>query len=92
LDNGEFTKTTIATGFKTSFSILPGAASPGFVYAVHPKVTSTQQERPYILIAGDGTNSAFILTPNGTTGFGYNMAVLKNIGGTVGAIGLGDYN
>lgn len=36
--NGEFKKTLLAKGFVTKKSILPGSASPGFVYAVYPKM------------------------------------------------------
>ncbi len=58
-------------------------------YPFHPKIGS--KDKPYIALAGDGTNSAFLLTPTDQP-FGYSVSVLLNAGGTVGAMAVADVN
>jgi DNA-binding beta-propeller fold protein YncE len=62
LINGEYKKKTIVSGFKNVFNVNPNM-SPGFCYAVYPKVSETGKGPAHILIAGDGDHSAHLLRP-----------------------------
>ncbi|CDW89829.1 UNKNOWN [Stylonychia lemnae] len=90
LFNSNFTRKTIATGFKNAFSFTVPNMCPGFPYAVYPQ-TNNKHGRPHILIAGDGDYSAHLLTPT-TDDTMYQMSLIKNLGGTVGSITFGDSN
>lgn len=57
---------------------------PGFPYAIRPD----GKEGPYhILIAGDGDYSAHLIRPQSD---GFQMELVKNLGGTVGSIAYAD--
>lgn len=83
-------RTTIASGFKckSPLSIRPGA--PGFVYLFRPHPSSTG--RPFLALAGDGTESAYIYRPSGnkdTKGTEYELMFEIEAGGTVGSVAVG---
>jgi len=84
----EWPKTTLASGFKNAFSIFVPGMSPGFPYAMFPKVSDKGKEPPHIVIAGDGDYTAHILTHNGTLSF--EMDTIKDEGGTIGALTWSD--
>ena len=90
LFNGNYTRKTIASGFKNAFSLTVPNMCPGFPYPVHPQ-TSNQKGRPHILIAGDGDYSAHLLVPTNDDTL-YQRTLIKNLGGTVGSITYGDSN
>jgi len=82
----KWTRYTLATGFPVTEKGLNQAA-PGFAYACHPFVHSqAQDERPLILVAGDDSQSAYLLTPSSNTPFEYGMETVVKTGGTVGSI------
>lgn len=90
--NGEFTKNTIATGFKNKFSLTVPNMSPGFPYPFYPL---TFDEHRYdipahILVAGDGDYTAHILTPTEPQTFGWEVDTFKEMKGTVGALTWAD--
>jgi len=96
-------RTTVAAGFtvvrKLVNMINPGA--PGFVYTFHPtKEGATSCRRPLIAIAGDCSESAYILRPIGDDegrnehadadpAARYKLMVEIECGATVGSIGIG---
>jgi len=94
-------RTTVAAGFtvvrKLDNMINPGA--PGFVYTFHPtKEGATSCRRPLIAIAGDCSESAYILRPIGDDegrkeyadpAARYKLMVEIECGATVGSIGVG---
>ena len=81
---GNYTKHLIANNFTVT---EPGShqAAPGFVYAFKPN--SSYTGKPFILIAGDGSQKAYILEPTDKD-FVYNMTVLVSVDGVVGSVGL----
>jgi hypothetical protein len=94
-------RTTVASGFtvapKLDNMINPGA--PGFVYTFHPqKGGPLSGKRPLIAIAGDCSESAYILRPIGDgesqkthadPSARYKLMVEIECGATVGSIGIG---
>eukprot|EP00347_Sterkiella_histriomuscorum_P005215 403357452 len=90
LFKGNYTRKTIASGFKNAFSLTVPNMCPGFPYAVYPQA-SNQQGRAHILIAGDGDYSAHLLVPT-TDDTLFQRTLIKNLGGTVGSITYGDSN
>ncbi|KAJ3167227.1 hypothetical protein HK101_011810, partial [Irineochytrium annulatum] len=86
-----WTKHTLATGFP----VLQGGqnqASPGAAHAFHPKVGASG--KPSIVVAGDGSQKAYILSPNSasTSDWSYTTSVLWDCVNTVGGISFGDVN
>jgi len=84
-------RSTIAGGFKckSPLSIRPGA--PGFVYLFNPAGVSTTNTggRPYIALAGDGTESAYIYRPTlGGECWDYELMFEIEAGGTVGSMAV----
>lgn len=84
---GVFDRHEVATDFAVSEGGFNQAA-PGFAYAVYPRTTQDQGELPLILVAGDGSQSAYLLTPTGP--YEYNQEVIIKTGGTVGSIYVSD--
>jgi hypothetical protein len=84
--SGNFTKRTIANGFKNAFSLLIPNMAPGFPYAIKPTPTAGT----HILVAGDGDHSAHLMRPDGHGNF--QREVIKNLGGTVGSIAVYDFD
>lgn len=81
---GNFTRHVIATGFKV---LEPGAnqAAPGFAYAFQVNARST--EKPHILVAGDGSQYVYLLTPKGDD-FVYSCEPINFVDGVVGSVGI----
>ena len=84
--NGDYTKHVIASNFSVTEK-GNNQASPGFAYAFKPE--TSYQGRPYILVAGDGAQKAYLLTPTDKD-FVYNTSVVLSVNGVVGSIGIGD--
>lgn len=84
--NGEYKKHVIASNFTVT---EPGSnqASPGFAYAFKPE--SSYQGSPFILVAGDGSQKAYLLRPTDKD-FVYTQRVVLSVNGVVGSIGIGD--
>lgn len=87
LQHGSYARHTLADNFPVTEG-GPQQASPGFSYAVHPKVAD-QASRPYILVAGDGSQAAYVMTPCGDA-FAYNITQVTKVKGVIGSIGYGD--
>jgi len=84
--NGEFVRHTLATGFKVKkFGI--GQGSPGFLTPFHPKVDASL--RPHIVVAGDGSEATYLMSPTGN-GLKYTTSVLLDQHGVVGIVAVGD--
>lgn len=93
LMTGNFNKYPITTGFKNARSFTVPNMAPGFPYVLWPQVSSEGKERAHILIAGDGDHSVSIADPTGMQSkFQYERSVIKNEGGTVGALCFSDYD
>ena len=91
LISGTYDKYPITTGFKNAFSLTVPNMSPGFPYAIWPKKTDEGSERAHIMIAGDGDHSVSMAYPTGSAdNFEYERTVIKNEGGTVGALAFSD--
>ena len=81
---GTFTKHVIAT----NFTVTEGGrnqAAPGFPYAFKPY--TKYSGKPYILVAGDGSQKAYLLQPMDED-FVYNKTVVLSLNGVVGSIGV----
>lgn len=90
--SGEFTRSTIATGFKNKFSLTVPNMAPGFPYAFWPQVKTQSSQPAHILVAGDGDHTAHLLTPTNAANFVYERDTIKEEKGTVGALAWGDLN
>ncbi|KAJ3315773.1 hypothetical protein HDU76_002102 [Blyttiomyces sp. JEL0837] len=86
-----WTKHTLATNFPVLQSGTNQAA-PGAAHTFHPKVGAT--DKPSIVVAGDGAQKAYLLTPNSqaTSDWTYTLSVLHDCVNTVGGINVGDVN
>ena len=89
---GEFTKETIATGFKNKFSLTVPNMAPGFPYPFYPRTFDEPRKGvpAHILVAGDGDHTAHILTPIDAVNFNWERDTLKEENGTVGALTWAD--
>ncbi len=81
---GNFTKHVLATDFPVTAS-GSNQAAPGFAYAFKPLASYTG--KPYILVAGDGAQTAYLLQPMDKD-FTYNKTVVLAPGGVIGSIGV----
>ena len=81
---GEFTKHVLATGFKV-LEKGPNQAAPGFAYGF--QLNSTKLLKPSILVAGDGSQEAYLMTPL-KEDFSYNTTTIVSLGGVIGSIGI----
>ena len=86
LQNGVFKRHTLAHGFPVTES-GSNQFAPGFAYSFKPHKSYTG--KPYILVAGDGSQKAYLLTPS-EADFSYYKTVVISAGGVVGSIGFGD--
>lgn len=84
--NGDFKRHTLATDFPVTESGSRQYA-PGFAYSFKPN--SSYVGKPYILVAGDGSQKAYLLTPTNAD-FTYNKTVIISVNGVVGSIGYGN--
>lgn len=89
LFEGAFTKHIIASGFKNAFSVTGMNMCPGFPYEVYPDITK-KNGQAHILIAGDGDHSAHLLRPSEDPEKLYEREVIRDFGGTIGAITVSD--
>lgn len=64
-------------------------AAPGAAEAFYPTPDSTGA--PHIVVAGDGSQQAYILVPTSNP-WSYDRTLLHNCGCTVGGIAVGDVN
>lgn len=87
---GEFTRSTIATGFKNKFSLTVPNMAPGFTYPFWPNINQQGKEPAHIVVAGDGDHTAHLLTPTDPSTFAYELDTIKEMNGTVGALAWGD--
>ena len=83
VQNGEFKRHTLATDFPVTES-GSNQFAPGFAYSFKPYTSYVG--RPYIFVAGDGSQK---LTPTNTD-FTYNKTVILSAEGVVGSIGFGN--
>ena len=83
---GEFKKHILATNFTVTESGSHQAA-PGYVNSFKPY--TSYAGKPYIFVAGDGSQKAYLLTPT-EDDFVYNMTIILSVDGVVGIIALGD--
>ena len=83
---GSYTRHQIATDFPVTEKGF-NQASPGFVYAFRPNANYTG--KPYILIAGDGSQRAYLLQPTSEE-FSYNRTEVLAVNGVVGTVGIGE--
>ena len=70
-----------------------GQAAPGQAQAFHPNTKSTKG-KPTIVVAGDGSQKAYLLTPNTSTpsDWSFSRSILHDCKCTVGGIAVGDVN
>ena len=85
--NGVYERVTLASNFTVTESGFNQAA-PGFAYAVNPYIHSAIS-KPYILVAGDGSQSAYLMTP-GSTDNSYSIETIVKTKGTVGSLLITD--
>ena len=87
----KWTRHDLAVGFPVLQS-GPGQAAPGAAQAFFP--TKGQTGKPNILVSGDGSQQAYILTPNTNTvgDWTYTQTVLHNCESTSGGLAIGDAN
>mmetsp|Transcript_8340 Transcript_8340/g.21037 ORF Transcript_8340/g.21037 Transcript_8340/m.21037 type:complete len:410 (+) Transcript_8340:248-1477(+) len=86
-----FNRTTLAQGMFKVRSDTPHSAAPGFPFPFHPTAAhKAAGEPPHIALAGDGTNSAFILEPSAP--LKYTVTQLVDPDGTVGSMLVGDFD
>jgi hypothetical protein len=86
---GVFKRHTLIAGIETQSGFQ--AASPGQAVAFHP-TKALASEKPYILVSGDGSHKAHILSAKSQekTDWSYEESVLVNAQGTVGQSAVGD--
>ena len=86
----KWTRHTLYSGFKTIQGGM-GAGSPGEAMAVHPEV-GNDKSKPLILVSGDGSQKAHILTPvsQNPDNWEYKEASFIDVGCTVGKMAVND--
>ena len=84
-----YTRHTLASGFPVTESGFNQAA-PGSATAFYP-TPAHKSGPPYIALAGDAAQIAYILVP-GTTAWSYTTTELYNCGCTVGKLAVADVN
>jgi hypothetical protein len=88
--NDDWSRYTVASGFKNAFSLTVPNMSPGFAYAMYPNGYK-EGERAHIMVAGDGDHSAHALYPTGDASlFEYENTIFDNAKGTVGCLAFSD--
>lgn len=60
---GDYSRTTLASGFKNKWSLTVPNMAPGFPYPFYPNLAETERTPAHILVAGDGDHTAHIMTP-----------------------------
>lgn len=88
---GTYEKYTVASGFHNAFSLTVPNMAPGFPYAIWPETSRQGRERAHVAVAGDGDHTAHLFMPSGDKSqYQYTDEVVKNEGGTVGAMDFAD--
>jgi len=88
--NGTWTRHTLADA--SNFKVTEGGFNqdaPGFAYSFFPQVNSPNNKKPSILVAGDGSQTAYLMTP-GAADFDYTIETIIKVDGVIGSIGIGD--
>jgi len=90
IPNGEFVRHVIAMGFETT-QPGEGQASPGSAQAFYPVINRTN-EKPLIMVSGDGTQTAHLLRANSENplDWSYTIETIIFVNNTVGGISVGD--
>lgn len=83
---GNYARYLLASNFTVT---EPGSNqyAPGYVYTFRPNTDYTG--RPYLLLAGDGSQRAYVMEPTDTD-FAYTTNVLFDAKGVVGTVGYGN--
>ena len=81
---GQYTRHTLASNFTVTES-GKNQAAPGFAFAINP--SASYSGKPYILVAGDGAQKAYLLYPTDAD-FAYNTTVVVSVNGVVGFVGF----
>lgn len=83
---GNYTRHLLASNFTVT---EPGSdqSAPGYVYTFKPN--ADYAGRPYLLVAGDGSQRAYVMEPTDTD-FVYMTSVLFDAKGVVGTVGYGN--
>ena len=86
----EWKRHTLYSGFKTLQKGV-GQGSPGEALAIHPNKNDTSS-KPVILVAGDGSQKAHMLTPvsQDSNSWEYTEEVVVDVGCTVGKLAIED--
>jgi hypothetical protein len=88
--NGTWTRHTLAGA--SNFPVTEGGFNqyaPGFAYPFYPQINSPQNKKPSILVAGDGSQSAYLMTPKADD-FDYSIEVITDVKGVIGSIAIAD--
>lgn len=90
--SGVWTKHVLASGFPVNIG-GPGQASPGAAFAHFPSATK-MTGKPNIIVGGDATKSAHIMTPlnDDVNDWSFNTKDLHFCDSTVGQIAVADFN
>jgi len=87
--NGTWTRHTLADA--SNFKVTEGGFNqdaPGFAYAFYPNLKGNNK-KPYILVAGDGSQTAYLMSPK-SADFDYSIEKIISVNGVIGSIGIGD--
>jgi len=87
----KFVRHDLATGFPVLQKGF-GQAAPGQAQAFYPDLTAVAGKKPSIVVAGDGSQQAYLLTPDTEAPYDWTFTrtVLHDCGSTVGGIAVGD--
>eukprot|EP00051_Salpingoeca_urceolata_P014863 m.189660 g.189660 ORF g.189660 m.189660 type:complete len:421 (+) comp18212_c0_seq5:173-1435(+) len=83
---GKSAKYTLATGFPVTEK-GSNQASPGILTPFFPTANETSGP-PHILVAGDGSQAAYLMTPTGN--FTYNRTTIVTVDGVIGQVAAAD--
>lgn len=63
-------------------------AAPGYIYPL----IKPSSNRPYFLLAGDGSEGVHLMTPtyNESNAYAYSASKILELGGTVGSLAVGE--
>ena len=93
LKNGIWTRHTLLTGIQTR---QPGfnQASPGAAKAFAPELSKAGKQKPWIIVSGDGSQRAHLLTPKSEArdNWDYNETIILDAKSTIGEPIFYDFN
>lgn len=89
---GDWTRQTLASGFKNAFSLTVPGMAPGFPYPFYPQTMEEHHigNPAHILVAGDGDYTSWLMTPEDMSNWEWERDVLTKPKGTVGALTFAD--